>query len=426
MKKVYLLSILLVAGLGLSQILPFIIPDYGELHHVIKIATMISLAFIMIHVGYEFEIRKEKLREYGYDYLIAFTSATLPWIFISLYFVFVLTPAGSRDGQTWVESILAARFSAPTSAGVLFSMLAAAGLAGTWMFKKTRILAIFDDLDTVILMIPLQMLVIGFKVQLLIIAVIMFIQIWLAWKYLDKLRMSVRWKNVLIYAVLIAGVAELVYFTSKIMDETVGVHIEVLLPAFVLGTMISKRHNRMKTSDGKEEDLLEHKSEKNVAFIVSAVFMMLVGLSMPVLEGVSNDYLKVLQIDRDLAGAYVKGSDAAGIVPEARQTFEWGIVFVHVLIVTLLSNIGKIVPAFVYRNEAPWRERLAVAIAMFPRGEVGAGVLIISMSYGIGGLIVTVAMLSLALNLLLTGLFILIVKALLRKSDQSKMAAVNR
>jgi amino acid permease len=52
---------------------------------------------------------------------------------------------------------------------------------------------------------------------------------------------------------------------------------------------------------------------------------------------------------------------------------------------------------------------------MWPRGEVGAGVLVISLSYGIGGPIVTVAMLSLAFNLLLTGAFIYIVKRLTRR-----------
>lgn len=56
----------------------------------------------------------------------------------------------------------------------------------------------------------------------------------------------------------------------------------------------------------------------------------------------------------------------------------------------------------------------ALAISMWPRGEVGAGILVISLSYGIGGPVLTVAMLSLALNLLLTGLFILIVKKLMQ------------
>ena len=67
-------------------------------------------------------------------------------------------------------------------------------------------------------------------------------------------------------------------------------------------------------------------------------------------------------------------------------------------------------PAFCYKKEAHWRERLAVSIGMWPRGEVGAGVLVIALSYGIGGPVVTVAMLSLALNLLLTGVFIIMVR----------------
>ncbi|MBN2292601.1 MAG: hypothetical protein JXM70_09260, partial [Pirellulales bacterium] len=66
-----------------------------------------------------------------------------------------------------------------------------------------------------------------------------------------------------------------------------------------------------------------------------------------------------------------------------------------------------------YRREAHWRHRLALAIGMWPRGEVGAGVLVLSLSYGIGGPIVTVAMLSLALNLALTGVLIIAVKRLI-------------
>ena len=420
MKKVLILSILLLIGLALSQTLPLITDSYSSLSHIIKLGTIICLAFIMIHVGYEFEIRKDKIREYGYDYLIAFSAATLPWIFVTIYFVFVITPESARTGQTWIESLLAARFAAPTSAGVLFSMLAAAGLASTWMFRKTRILAIFDDLDTVMLMIPLQMLIIGFKFQLLIVLVVMFILIWLSWRYLNALRLSIRWKNVLFYAILIAGSAELIYFLSKTIDSTVGVHIEVLLPAFVLGSMISKNHNRIKAVKGADEseseDILELKSEKRVSFIVSAVFMVLVGLSMPLLEGVSGDDLKTSNVDQEIVDSYVRGDENMELRMTGRQSLDWGIILFHVLIVTLLSNIGKIVPAFVYRNEAGWRERLAVAIAMFPRGEVGAGVLIISLSYGISGMIVTISMLSLALNLLLTGLFILAVKTLLKKS----------
>ena len=50
---------------------------------------------------------------------------------------------------------------------------------------------------------------------------------------------------------------------------------------------------------------------------------------------------------------------------------------------------------------------------MFPRGEVGAGVLVVSIGYGLGGIALTVAVLSLAFNLLLTGVFIIAVKKLI-------------
>jgi hypothetical protein len=73
------------------------------------------------------------------------------------------------------------------------------------------------------------------------------------------------------------------------------------------------------------------------------------------------------------------------------------------------------VPAFCYRQEASWKERLALAIGMWPRGEVGAGVLVVSLGYGLGGPMMTVAMLSLALNLILTGAFILVVRRLVRR-----------
>lgn len=404
-----MLSSLLLTGLVLSQVLPLVVACYSSLSLFIKMCTIICLAFIMIHVGYEFEIRKDKIKDYGYDYLIAFSAATLPWIFVTIYFVYVLTPDSLRSGETWISSLLTARFAAPTSAGVLFSMLTAAGLASTWMFKKTRILAIFDDLDTVILMIPLQMLIIGFKIQLLFVMVIMIVQILFAWIYFNKLQLSIRWQNVLFYAIIISGIAEIVYYVSKTMYETVGVHIEVLLPAFVLGSMISKKHNCIKPHENdRGEDILQQKKEKTVSFIVSALFMLFVGLSMPPLEGFSGSDLKNQQVE--IVDTAIKGNEVLN--PE--QTLNWETILFHVVIITLLSNIGKMVPAFVYRREASLHERLAVAIAMFPRGEVGAGVLIISMSYGIGGIIVTIAMLSLALNLLLTGLFIVLVKSLLK------------
>jgi len=85
---------------------------------------------------------------------------SVSWIFCAAYFVWVL------DVPSWKEALLPGRFASPTSAGVLFSMRAAAGLATTWVFKKARVLAIFDDLDTILFMIPLKMMMVEFKWQL--------------------------------------------------------------------------------------------------------------------------------------------------------------------------------------------------------------------------------------------------------------------
>jgi len=384
MKKVLLFSILLVAGLVLSQYLEKITGDSRFASETIRILTMIMLGFIMIHVGYEFEIDRSRMKSYGFDYLVAATAAAFPWILCSVYFVLFFYDSsqwGSYD--TWTEALLAGRFAAPTSAGVLFSMLAAAGLSATWYFKKVRILAIFDDLDTVLLMIPLKMLIVGLRWELGVIVIIMVIQLWLAWKYLHKVRIPITWGWVMGYAVAIALVSEIIYKTSIMLDDVIPVHIEVLLPAFVLGCMMARPSghdpHQDDMRDGHQEGP-ENANEQKAATIVSAAFMVLVGLSMPpiVLGGVN-----------------------------------WQWIAAQVVIITVLANLGKMFPLFVYRKEAHWKERLAICVGMWPRGEVGAGVLIISLGYGIGGDMVTVAALSLALNLLLTGVFIIIVKRLL-------------
>jgi Kef-type K+ transport system membrane component KefB len=417
MQKVLLYSCLLAAGLILSQLLPGWMGDAAATYaFAVRILTMTALSFIMIHVGFEFDIDKRNVRKYGWDYLVAATAAGFPWLFCAAYFIFVLIPQSHWwDYAVWKETLLASRFAAPTSAGVLFSMLAAAGLAATWVFRKARVLAIFDDLDTVLLMIPLKMMMVGARWQLAIIVLLMAAQLWLAWKYLHRLRIPIAWPFVFAYSVAIVAVAEVIYIGSKQIDPVVPIHIEVLLPAFVLGCMIARprgqEHDRREPEhgagdgdpDNDHEPVLETPTELRVSTIVSAVFMMLVGLSMPVL-GVA------------AAGA---GTDSKGttLVTNALATLTpamgWGTIAMHVLLVTVVANIGKMFPAFCYRREAHWRERLALAVGMWPRGEVGAGVLVVSLSYGISGPIVTIAMLSLALNLMLTGVFILIVRRLL-------------
>src|SRR5438128_6583557 len=95
MRKVLIYSLLLVVGLVLSQLLPpLLAPGIARGYElVVKLLTMTALAFIMIHVGYEFEIDKSDLKQYGIDYLVAASAAVVPWLLCSLYFVFVMTPA---------------------------------------------------------------------------------------------------------------------------------------------------------------------------------------------------------------------------------------------------------------------------------------------------------------------------------------------
>lgn len=405
MKKVLAYSLLLVAGVVGSQLLPGIAGEaYGTVSHIVTFLTMAGLSFIMIHVGYEFEIDKTNLRQYGWDYVVAMTAAAFPWIFVTGYFLFVMLPPDAwQSFDAWKETLLAGRFAAPTSAGVLFSMLAAAGLSATWLFKKARILAIFDDLDTVLLMIPLKMLMVGLAWQLGAIVIFMAVLLWMGWKWMHEVSVPVTWKWVLAYALGITAVSEVIYYTTGLLDDTLPIHIEVLLPAFVLGMMMKRPEGTDPHSDDAREghqEGPESPEEQRVSGIISGVFMVLVGLSMPA-----------------IIGAEALGN-ALDSVTGSQPMMDWGTIALHVLAVTVISNLGKMFPAFVYRKEAHWRERLAVAIGMWPRGEVGAGILVLSISYGLGGPIVTVAMISLALNLVLTGVFILMVKKLLRGVPQ--------
>lgn len=399
MKKVFAFSVLLIAGLIGSQYLSLLGQAQTAATEVIQVLTMLCLSFIMIRVGYEFDIDRSKLRSYAVDYGVAATAAAFPWIFVTVYFVFVMQPQALwGDWQTWTEALLAGRFAAPTSAGLLFAMLVAAGLSATWYFRKIRVLAIFDDLDTVLFMIPLKMLIVGVRWQLGVIVVIMAAQLWFAWRYMHRLKIPLTWPWILGYAAVITGVSEGLYLASKTIDDVVPIHIEVLLPAFVLGVMLARPRGEHRAEETHAPHAEVHEGPggaagERAATVVAGVFMVLVGLSLPPL---------------DLSGSEI------GV----------GAIAAHVLLITVLSNLGKMFPLFMYRDEADWRERLALCVGMWPRGEVGAGVLIVSMSYGIGGPIVTVAGLSLALNLLLTGVFIVIVRRLLARD--ASLSATDR
>ena len=135
MKKVLSFSLVLMLGLIASQILPGVLGDnYEMLRSGVNALLYICLSFIMINVGREFELDKSRWRTYAGDYFIAMDTAAMPWLLIALYYVFVLLPPELwSSGEAWKENLLLSRFAAPTSAGILFTMLAALKLNETWM-----------------------------------------------------------------------------------------------------------------------------------------------------------------------------------------------------------------------------------------------------------------------------------------------------
>ncbi|MCE5280236.1 MAG: sodium:proton antiporter [Planctomycetaceae bacterium] len=405
MKTVLVFSILLVAGLVLAQWLPaWLGPAADAGHLVIHLLTMTALAYIMVHVGMEFHIDKTRLGEYGWDYIVAMTAAAGPWLLVALYFIFILVPSNQwSNGHVWQESLLVSRFAAPTSAGVLFSMLAAAGMRHTWVFRKARVLAIFDDLDTVLLMIPLKMMMVGVAWQLVVMLFVFAAMLAAAWRWMRSIRLPMSWPWVLTYSALIAVASQGVSYASKLIDRQVPIDIEVLLPAFLLGVAL-------RPPRAQDRDPEQHHREERVSILISGVFMLLVGLNMP----------PMLMSWQQAAAE--NAAQEQSILSQLTMP-PWHILALHVVIVTALCNLGKMFPAFCYRKEAHWRLRTGVAVGMWPRGEVGAGVLVVSLGYGIAGPAMTIAVLSLALNLVLTGLFILLVKRLIEghtENDQSQ------
>lgn len=361
MRLVYLFSACLIGGMAISQVFDL----SGHLRQITFFAD-ICLAFIMMEVGLEFVIIKSRWKKYIKDYFVAALAAALPWIFCFCYFYF------SFSKNSWEELLLISRFAAPTSSGILFSMLTAAGLGMTWVFKKIEVLAILDDIDTILLLIPLQFLLTGGRLSLVSVIFFIMILLFLAWQFLHRLKFPCGRLWLLAYSVIMVTVLKTVRFTAEI-------EFEILLPAFVLGCLLYNPHDPRKDKGHIHEHAFIESEKRPLALLertIKAIFMLFVGLSLP----------KVV-----LAQGQI-----------------WWTVF-HVLMITIIANIGKCFPIFCYKNEADLRNRAAVCIGMFPRGEVGAGILVLAIEHGAGGYITTIAGLSLALNLVLTGVFIAIV-----------------
>ena len=396
MRKIVLFSLFLILGLVCSQSLPiaFGIEKFNAAKPALDVMLYVCLAFIMINVGREFELDKSRWRSYTADYFIAMVTAAAPWLLICFYYMWLLPDDLFTSWDAWKENLLLSRFAAPTSAGILFTMLASAGLKNSWVYQKTRVLAIFDDLDTILLMIPLQIFMIGWRWQLAVVAVVVFGCLWFGWTRLDRFKMQQDWSSILGYATLLVFFCQGLYvFSSRLFGHDAAIHIEVLLPAFVLGMVMKTRHSSS-ANDEKAETL------------ISYLFMFLVGMSAPLFVGV--DF------------SATAGDCLIGQV----GNMSWGEIAIHVAVATLLSNIGKMVPTLFYRDKS-LIERLALSIGMFTRGEVGAGIIFVSLGYGLGGPLLAISLLTILSNLILTGGFVIIVKRLVIKAEKKAALAAS-
>ena len=396
----------LYIGLFLSQIIPELVTTdfYFKYKQVVKVATYWHLSYIMINVGFEFEIDKSRLRSYGKDYLVAMTAATFPWIFCSCYFMFAL---GDGHNVPWREALVAGRFAAPTSAGILFTMLEAAGMKQTWLYKKARILAIFDDLDTILLMVPLKGIIVGGRWELSLDLIWVFSLIVIMYKGLHRVNIPATWMWVAFYAASLTAFCECVHLVthdSRIdqADLVETIHLEILLPAFTIGCIVKHPHAHAgppatrTLADGtvvpvRQSTLrrLRNVRQDKVKLVVSAIFMVLVGLSMPAIF--NEDYSAAAAAHRRLAADDDSASASGSASAAPKMPAGW--LVCHVLVCSLLMNVGKMFPACCYRSEINFKTRLALTFGMMPRGEVCAAIIVNAIALGVSGTSITIAVL---------------------------------
>jgi Kef-type K+ transport system membrane component KefB len=365
--SIWLFNLALICGVITSQIL-----DLASIRAWLFFLTDTLLAYIMIEVGLEFIIQKKKWKSYLLDYGVASLAAGLPWFFCFLYFL-------RFSSDSWKESLLLARFAAPTATGILFTMLGLAGLGMTWLFRKVEVLVILDDLDTIIFLIPIQFLLSGGRLELIFIAFVMIILLILGWRYMHTLKLPASRPWLFFYALIIGAITEWLVISF-------GLEIEVLLPAFTLGLILRHPPEKRKESHIHEHAFIEPQKKGGIFAdrSIKFLFMFLVGLLLPEITFTVST-LKNLSL--------------------------------HVIAITLLMNLGKLAPIFFYKKEATLRKRIAVSVSMMPRGEIGAGILSIALGHGIKGLMAQAATLSLAFNMFLTGFFIWIVMWLLKDKE---------
>ena len=92
--------------------------------------------------------------------------------------------------------------------------------------------------------------------------------------------------------------------------------------------------------------------DEKITGMISYLFMFLVGLSTPQFIGIDHGH---------------RITEAVGIIA-AQPMPSWEVLIVHVIVVTLLSNLGKMFPLFFYRD---WKRDSPFLSVCSPGGKLG-------------------------------------------------------
>merc|ERR550537_1919001 len=194
----------------------------------------------MIHVGLDFEIVRWRLPRYISDFIVAICLFLAP---MALTFLYLSWSEGAMDFNLGLH---ASMFTGPTGAGMLISLMQAADLKGTWVFKKAIVLAIWGQIVVVVFS-----LVLFFAFAKLLFLIPMVGLLAFAWCRVHRFVIPHTWPWVLLYAFVIGTACG---WSLELRWVAI-----VLIPSFTLGVVI---HNpSMNTSQSYKHIEIELSEE---------------------------------------------------------------------------------------------------------------------------------------------------------------------
>lgn len=397
--KILIFAALMCIGLFIAQAAGTTPAVNERLSFMARLPCNIALSYIVIKVGLEFDVDRSNLSAYTKDYLVATLAAVCPTLLVFCYMLMMVgNPEvaflgfGNQPTITTMQALLLSIFAGPTSAGMLLTLLGAANLKGTWIYMKASTLAIFDDLDSLVFIAVMKAVAMpgdGFRGAPLLLTLVLLA---IAWVCTHQLDIPHSWPRLLLYASVIGVSLWLLEGVHRAYPDSKWLFdMAVLMPSFTLGCVIRhdpEESNAQQCQEETNDSLVsQYLSREQMDFVMGCTFMVCVGLSMPTFTGL--------------------------------QEMGTGTVIFHVVVINVLMLLGKFVIPFFYGSEADLRQRWGLAIAMCPRGEIGAAVIFITIQTAgdlIDSVFIAIATLSVIVNLVLsTGLIAYVVKV--AKSD---------